>query len=95
MIEVSECVVCGGAIQTLHRALVAPFLARRIWNRSPFCVDLVECGSCGFLFYNPRLDNGDLQRLYAGYRLAEYPQMRHASEPWYTKQFNEGFTGFV
>lgn len=89
MIEVSECVACGGAIQTLHRALVAPFLARRIWNRPPFCVNLVACGSCGFVFYNPRLDDGDLQRLYTGYRLAEYQQMRHASEPWYSEKFNE------
>jgi Methyltransferase domain len=89
MIEVSECVACGGAICQVHRALVAPFLAMRIWNRKPFCVDLVKCASCGFFFYNPRLDNADLHRLYADYRLREYQQMRHASEPWYTSKFNE------
>jgi Methyltransferase domain len=89
MIEVAECVGCGGAIRRLRRALVAPFVARRIWNRAPFCVDLVECDRCGFLFYNPRLDDADLRRLYAGYRLPDYQQMRHASEPWYTPAFNE------
>jgi hypothetical protein len=89
MIEVAECVVCGGSIRRLRRALVAPFLARRIWNRAPFCVDLVACSRCGFLFYNPRLDDADLRRLYSGYRLPEYQQMRHASEPWYTPAFNE------
>jgi hypothetical protein len=88
MIEVSQCVICEGAIHRLKRALVAPFMATRIWNRNPFCVDLVECEACGFIFYNPRLDDGDLHRLYAGYRSEEYQRMRHASEPWYTPKFN-------
>ena len=72
----------------LKRALVAPFLAKRIWNRTPFCVDLVRCQACGFMFYNPRLDDGDLRRLYENYRSEEYQRMRHASEPWYTAKFN-------
>ena len=88
MIEVSKCVVCEGAIRPRKRALVAPFLARRIWNRAPFCVDLVECRACGFLFYNPRLEDDDLGRLYKEYRLREYQEMRHASEAWYTPKFN-------
>jgi len=81
-------VICDGAICRVKRALVAPFLARRIWNRAPFCVDLVRCEACGFVFYNPRLDEDELRRLYSGYRLEEYQQMRYASEPWYTKKFN-------
>jgi hypothetical protein len=88
VIEVSECVVCSGPIRKLRRALVAPFLSRRIWNRAPFCVDLVGCAACGFLFYNPRLEDAELQRLYTDYRLDAYQRMRHASEPWYTPQFN-------
>lgn len=89
MVDASQCVICGGAIRRQKRALVAPFLARRIWNRDAFCVELVECSSCGFLFYNPRLDDADLGELYRGYRSPEYQQMRHASEPWYTPKFNE------
>jgi hypothetical protein len=88
MIEVSKCVLCDGAIRRRKRALVAPFLARRIWNREPFCVDLVECTKCEFLFYNPRLEDEDLGRLYRDYRLEEYQKMRHASEAWYTAKFN-------
>ena len=90
MTEASNCVICEGPIRRQRRALVAPFLARRIWQRAPFCVDLVECQSCHFLFYNPRLDDTEAGRLYAGYRSQEYQQMRHASEPWYTRAFNEG-----
>jgi 2-polyprenyl-3-methyl-5-hydroxy-6-metoxy-1,4-benzoquinol methylase len=87
MIEVSNCVICDGNIRRRKRALVAPFLATRIWNREPFCVDLVECQKCGFLFYNPRLEEEEEKRLYSNYRSDEYLKMRHSSEPWYTENF--------
>lgn len=88
MVEVANCVICNGTIRQLKRALVAPFVAKRIWNRMPFCVDLVRCESCGFMFYNPRLDDADLLRLYENYRSEEYQRARYASEPWYTSRFN-------
>ena len=88
MIEASNCVVCEGQIRLVKQALVAPFLAARIWQRGPFCVDLVECNACGFMFYNPRLDSAEEGRLYSGYRSEEYLRMRNASEPWYTANFN-------
>lgn len=89
MIEVSSCVICDQPIKRLKRALVAPFVAERIWNRDPFCVDLVGCDGCGFMFYNPRLDDGDLENLYRGYRSEEFQQKRFATEPWYTQSFND------
>jgi Methyltransferase domain len=88
MIEVSACVICDAPIRPLKRALVAPFLAKRIWNRDPFCIDLVQCQACGFMFYNPRLDDADLARHYSGYRSAEYLSQRRFFEPWYTEKFN-------
>jgi hypothetical protein len=88
MIEVSKCVICDGEIRQLKRALVAPFLAKRIWNRKAFLIDLVKCAGCGFMFYNPRLDNRDLQALYKGYRSQEYQQMRNHFEPWYSAKMN-------
>jgi hypothetical protein len=42
------------------------------------------------MFYNPRLDDADLRRLYENYRSEEYQQMRYAFEPWYTSKFNQG-----
>ena len=89
MVEVTDCVICGGGIRRLKRALVAPFVAERTWKRKPFCVDLVKCESCGFIFYNPRLDDADLRNLYLNYRSDEYQKMRYASEPWYTQRFNK------
>jgi hypothetical protein len=88
MIEVTNCVICEKPITRLKKALVAPFVAARTWNRKPFCVDLVKCESCGFMFYNPRLDDDDLRNLYRGYRSEEFQKMRFATEPWYTPSFN-------
>ncbi|MGD0789850.1 MAG: class I SAM-dependent methyltransferase [Terracidiphilus sp.] len=88
MIEVNSCVICGNGTHRLKKALVAPFLATRIWDKDPFCVDLVECRACGFRFYNPRLDAAEEVRLYSGYRSEDYQRMRQASEPWYTPEFN-------
>jgi hypothetical protein len=88
MIDTPSCVICDSEIRRLRHAAVAPFLARRIWQRRPFDVDLVQCRECEFLFYNPRLDAAEESRLYADYRAYEYQKMRHASEPWYTPAFN-------
>jgi 2-polyprenyl-3-methyl-5-hydroxy-6-metoxy-1,4-benzoquinol methylase len=88
MITAKQCVLCGGEIVTRKQGVVAPFLARRIWNGKPPAVELVECRSCTFLFFNPRLEPEEEQRLYTGYRLEEYQRMRHSCEPWYTPGFN-------
>jgi hypothetical protein len=88
VIEVSKCVICDGSLGTVKKALVAPFLAERIWKREPFCVNLVKCDACSFIFYNPRLDDADLRNLYSNYRSEEYWRMRQSTEPWYTSNFN-------
>ncbi len=93
MESVGECVVCGAGISTSRKAAIAPFLARRIWNREAFRVELVECRDCGFKFFNPRLTREEEVRLYAGYRDGQYQQERHSFEPWYTEAFNRGLSG--
>jgi hypothetical protein len=88
MKNVDRCVVCEGTIFTRKRAIVSPFLARRIWNRSSMAIHLAQCQVCGFLFFNPRLEADEEHRLYASYRQPEYQQMRQSCEPWYTPKFN-------
>jgi len=92
LIKVAECVICGSSIRNQRAAMVAPFLAQRIWNRRAFAVQLASCASCEFEFFNPRLEFGDEKRLYSAYRSEEYQRMRHASEPWYTTKFNESLS---
>lgn len=40
------------------------------------------------MFYNPRLNDDEMQRAYRGYRSKEYREMRHEFEPWYSERFN-------
>jgi 2-polyprenyl-3-methyl-5-hydroxy-6-metoxy-1,4-benzoquinol methylase len=72
---------------------MAPFLARRIWNRAAFEIRLAECTACGFKFFNPRLEPDEERRLYSGYRDGIYRRQRHACEPWYTESFNRSLSG--
>jgi len=93
MKEVLTCPVCGSdRLKQASRAVVSPFLARRIWNRPPFPTVLVCCGCCGVRFFNPRLEPEEEERLYAGYRGPEYQKCRQAAEPWYTPRFNASLT---
>jgi hypothetical protein len=70
------------------RAFYSPFIAKRIWNRRPFPIELLTCKTCGFIFANPRFEPAEEKILYAGYRAAEYQNERHTCEPWYTEGFN-------
>lgn len=88
MIQAEACVICGGVFSRQRRGVVTPFLAHRIWHRRPFPVQLSECGECGFLFFDGRLEPAEEKALYSGYRGPEYQKMRYSFEPWYTEKFN-------
>lgn len=84
----SNCLACGSSNLHSTRALVAPFLAHRIWERDSFPATLEHCVHCGFSFFNPRFEQHEAERLYAGYRDPEYIRQRQQYEPWYTERFN-------
>ncbi len=92
MITVDGCVVCEGELRVRATGLVAPFLAQRIWNRKAFSIKIVKCSSCGFEFFNPRLEAHEAKLLYEEYRGARYQQMRFQHEPWYTEALNKGLS---
>src|ERR1700693_2996291 len=87
MITVDACVICESRIYRLE-CIGPPFLAKRIWDRKTFCVDLVKCEACGFMFYNPRIEGVELGKLCAAYRLSEYQAARNSFEPWYSRKMN-------
>lgn len=91
--DFSRCIVCESSDLLQRNGLVAPFLAQRIWDRPPFPADLIECRGCGFLYFNPRLNCDEEQRLYRNYRTPEYQNARHATEPWYTEKLNASLFG--
>lgn len=88
MRRASKCLICSNHSPVPHAAVFAPFIAKRIWNRPPFPVKIMECEQCHFAFSDSRFDPEEEQRLYAGYRQAEYQAVRESCEPWYTPEFN-------
>jgi hypothetical protein len=45
---------------------------------------------CSFRFFDSRLTDSELQRLYAGYRGDGYFKARHGYEFWYSRKVNDG-----
>jgi hypothetical protein len=88
MHRVTQCLICNGNSLESHAAIFSPFIAKRIWNREPFPIELLTCKSCNFIFANPRIEPQEEKALYADYRGTEYQMARHSAEPWYTDRFN-------
>jgi hypothetical protein len=81
------CVVCGSKALDAYPAVLSPFVAERL-GRPPTACCLVECRDCSHRFFDAALDDGEMQRLYSGYRDPEYVRVRNRWEPWYTEQVN-------
>ena len=94
MIHVRECVICSQPItkNSEKKAVVAPFLAGRIWGSSAFPASLLRCEKCDFSFFTPRMEDSEIARLYQDYRGTAYQKQRHSYEPWYTESFNRGLS---
>lgn len=88
MITVNQCVICDSPIVSKKTGLVAPFIAERVWSRKAFAVKLARCSDCGFMFFNPRLDESEEAQLYNQYRGESYQKKRFEHEPWYTERLN-------
>jgi len=85
---VKECPACEAGRLEFREAIIAPFVAARVFgSRSKRC-RLARCGTCCLVFYEQRYDDNEVERLYAGYRSDDYYQTRHRYEPWYTKTLN-------
>jgi hypothetical protein len=89
MKDVKECIICGSKEFEHYRAMVAPFLAERIWKKKSLTVQLIRCKKCGVYFFNPRLEDYETEILYKNYRDDQYQQQRYKHEQWYTKEMNE------
>jgi len=89
MKSVENCVICGSNDLTGYDTYCTPFIAERIWNAAPFPVKLLHCNNCDFIFYSPRPEDNELEKLYKNYRGPEYQKQREKFEKGYTKELNE------
>jgi SAM-dependent methyltransferase len=89
----SACPCCESSRHDAYPAVVSPFLASYALGESARMTRLLECGSCGFRFFEDRLTDAEAGRLYAGYRGDRYYEARHRHEPWYTRKVNDAIGG--
>jgi Methyltransferase domain len=93
MYRIDACPCCESQDLQLWPAIVSPFIATYACGSKPQPCNLRECRSCSFRFFDSRMTDEEIARLYAGYRGDEYYKARHACEPWYTRTANDGIGG--
>lgn len=50
---------------------------------------LLCCRNCKISYFTAAFSDWEFERMYNGYRGAEYQRRRHRYEPWYSKKINE------
>ena len=94
MYTLDTCPCCDSKQLRLTPAIISPFFSRYVLGVEipPEC-SYAECESCGFRFFDSRLTDVEVGKLYSGYRGEEYFRERHRVEPWYSRKVNEGIGG--
>ncbi|OPY33087.1 MAG: hypothetical protein A4E32_00759 [Methanomassiliicoccales archaeon PtaU1.Bin124] len=88
-----RCISCDSQRLRTYDAMVAPFLAQRIWNVPQKEAHLLSCKDCGMTFFVPRLTDEEVGLLYHDYRGEEYQRARQTAEPGYTPECNASLQG--
>ncbi len=91
--RVNRCIGCDRPELEFRAAVVAPFVAARVFGRRATVCRVARCRGCGLGFFEDRFDDDEAARLYADYRSEDYYRLRHYWEPWYTRAFNAGLGG--
>ncbi|MCW2667199.1 MAG: Methyltransferase type 11 [Frankiales bacterium] len=98
MYRVDACVSCRSRDLERTAAVVAPFLTSYVLGQPvkggvAERTDLCRCATCDLAFFDLRLEDDEITRLYAAYRSRSYYKARHKVEPFYTWKINEGIGG--
>jgi len=86
-VRTNNCLICSGTDLKQQNAIVNPFIAKRVFNSKPFTVKLLKCRKCSFKFFDLRLDDNEMDKLYAGYFTADWTKERRSYEPWLINQY--------
>lgn len=88
MYFIDSCPCCASSQLKKWPAIVAPFIAQYACATEPQACCLCECRDCTFRFFDSRLSDQEIGRLYAGYRGRAYLEARHRHEFWYSAAVN-------
>ncbi len=84
----SACLLCKTDNVETVPALTGEFLAERI-SSCERETTLIHCRECGFAYFSKRLSNEECEKLYSGYRNADYQKQRQKYDIWYSAEINE------
>ncbi|MBP5296179.1 MAG: class I SAM-dependent methyltransferase [Bacteriovoracaceae bacterium] len=91
-LQAMVCPLCHGQPLAKYPAIMAPFVEYRVFNghtdQHPAQFNFCHCSHCGFAFYDYRLNEEQMERLYCKYRGEDYQTQRQKFEPWYSPQIN-------
>jgi len=87
MIRTGTCIVCGTKRLERTGGGIAPFIAHRCRiDAAATQVERAWCPSCDLLFFDQRLSEEEVRRLYLGYRDEAYILERDRFEPGYRER---------
>ena len=90
MYLIDSCPCCGSKELRRWPAIVSPFIASYACGTRPGAAHLCECAGCSLRFFDTRLTDAEVAKLYAGYRGDAYFKARHHYEFWYSREVNDG-----
>jgi hypothetical protein len=88
MYYIDDCLICGSKKVDAFSCKTAPFLSERVWQSEPQKIKLLRCNICQFAFYNVRLENEEIAKLYKDYRGEVYQRERQRLEKSYSREYN-------
>lgn len=87
----SKCIICGGNNFKRYKTSVYPFLVERVFDGEEQKTDLLICRDCAITFFELRLTDEQMAKLYNGYRDEQYQKQRQKHESYYTQEVNNDF----
>ncbi len=91
--QAKACPCCANGDLQSRPVILAPFIARYVFDREPRMLCIKSCTNCGLVFFETRYNDQEIARLYDNYRGERYLTIRHRFEPWYTRKFNDDIGG--
>lgn len=96
MYQVEKCLICNGTTENT-KAGYSDWLIHRIEYTGKIRINSLFCPNCNFVFFDNRLDDVEVEKLYRDYRAAEYNKTRTKYEPAYVdiaKEFENLQSGY-
>lgn len=84
-----SCLICGSENTSSLKTKISGFMAERALDGHNRSIELIHCKSCGFAYYDLRLNLEQMNKFYSGYRNDEYQKQRQKHDCWYTKEIND------